>query len=151
MRIEGGRFSSVEGPHFEPTDRFELSADDTRIDFVVESRNYPSTPRQQETWRVDEDKSRFRASPPGALITVEHLEGPGPYIGPRRSAVDPLPFPFRGTDPTLAVLEPRARVGPRPDGRGAYLTSVPVPESVDLEDLSEEMRDRLRALGYLGD
>ena len=155
LRTEG-RFVDVAPIRLEPDDRLELAAGDRTLRMRCQLENRPD-PRSHSTGLLaDEDGFVFRVAPPEAPVVVRELllsdDRELPLeAGPRR-AVQALPFSFVGTDPAWSVRD----IGALLSESGTYANAPAVTANLavvaapdERDDLSPELRDRLRALGYL--
>ncbi len=149
-----GRFVDVEAVRLEPEDRVALD-DDARM-LALRSRLVNRTHGSIDGDRLvaDEDGLVFRIEPPDAPIVVQRL---GLDDGGRMAlrtgslrALQSVPMTFETARPDAAVRDMGELLRDAPAMRTdaeAYLAVVRPPATHDA--LSDPMRDRLEALGYL--
>jgi len=154
-----GRFVDLVTRALEDGDRAELDAGGTRIDVVVTLANYPHPTGGIPRVIIDEDSFAFDVEPVDAEIEVESvaLDGMSPcplWLGPTHRRADDERRRFRPSQPDLALVDvaellrqtgENARALPM----GIYLAVVSDAEVG--EDVPEDVRERLRQLGYADD
>ena len=153
-----GRFVEVSDVRLEPEDHVELSDDGRRLrlDCWLEKRQQSTSagPRLLP----DEDGLIFRVRPPDAPVVVQELRLSGGEALPLRAGaqrgLETIPFTFEATDAAWSVrdideLLADGALAEERAGAGAYLGVVQA--SATLEDLPQELLERLRALGYMND
>ena len=152
-----GRFVEVSGVRLEPEDRFELSDDGQHLRLGCRLENRIQETRSQPRLIPDEDGLVFLVDPPGTPVVVQQLRLEGgrdlSLLAGSQRRVEAVPFTFEATDTRWSVRdmgELLGGAGAVTEGgtAGAYLGVVRPPE--ELEEIPEEVLDRLRALGYLG-
>jgi len=152
----GGRFEDVAAIRLEPEDRLELEDDGRTLRMACRLENRPD-PRSGRRGRLaDEDGFVFRVRPPEARTVVRALRlSDGRElpleVGPERTRRAPG-YAFGADDTALHVRD----VGALLSGSGTYADAPAVKAHLAAvapparrEGLSRELRDRLRALGYL--
>jgi arylsulfatase A-like enzyme len=152
-----GTFAALERVQLEQGDEAALDGPGTLV-FRLTLANDATASDGREVGVIDEDALRFRVTPPDATITVARLAHHGGremplFVGAARRRAERLPLAFAQTDRTLWTSDAGAlfRRGARRRRRvepGAYLAVVPTVERLDAE-ASPELRERLRALGYV--
>jgi arylsulfatase A-like enzyme len=153
-----GRFVEVSDLRMESEDHFELSPDSRRLrlDFRLENRQQSTTAGPRLV--PDEDGLIFVVRPPDAPVVVQRLqlldgEALPLRAGPRRR-LETIPFSFEATDAAWSVRDIDELLADSPSaeqhpGARAYLGVIEAPAA--LEDVPEELLERLRALGYMND
>ena len=148
LRSEG-RFASAAPVRLEEGDSFELveGGRALRLRFRLESRLQVLSTGSRPV--PDEDGLVLQLDPPDASLVVEELRTVGGRALPLRTGADPSarPLPCRlvASDPALRVRDPAERGG---DAPAAWLGLVRAAPRAG--ELSPEIEERLRALGYLG-
>jgi arylsulfatase A-like enzyme len=156
-----GQFIRLRKYQCEEGDKVEVSPDGRTITLKVVLSNHPGVPKGKFKWVTDEDRLAFEVDPPDAKITIEHLVTNGTddlplFLGRDRRPAGKIPYTFVASDETLQVPDPGAlfRHGGRPlkeVAMGAYLIVVPSIQRSEVGVMDEELRARLKALGYIGD
>ena len=152
-----GRFVDVSAVRLEDEDALELADEgrELRLRCRLENRIQP-TMTLGPRLLPDEDGLRFRVEPPDAPIVVRHLgleDGSSlPLRAGSRPAADAYPLTLVATAEEWSVRdigEGMSAAGPVQDGETAraYLGVIPAPES--RASMSDELRERLEALGYV--
>ena len=153
-----GRFVDVTGVRLEGDDHFELSGDGQRLRFACQLENRNQITRAGPRMVPDEDGLIFLVNPPDASISVERLrlaEGRDlPLRAGTNRRLEAPPFTFEATDPAWSIRdvgELLGDAGSAPEGAtvGAYLGVIQTPAKRD--KIPEELTDRLRCLGYIGE
>lgn len=156
--VQGGRFVDVKWLQFEEGDTGRVSDDGQSLTFEITLHNHPHLIAKETLFVVDEDHISFNVEPSGATVTLVSLatrdgEAPPIYGGIERVPLSALPITFRLETQNLwaPTINRLLRVGgkkPLDFPGGCYLAIVPPREFLET-DMSEEMRARLRALGYV--
>lgn len=149
-----GRFVHASPIRLEADDRLELADEGSTLTLRCRLENRIQTATTGERQVPDEDGLVARVDPPSAAITVERLrcandETPPLRVGSSRELAK-LPFSFDATLPDTSVRdmgELLREAGATNTEAEAYLGVIRSPESP--ESVSTELRERLRALGYL--
>jgi arylsulfatase A-like enzyme len=156
--VQGGRFVDVKWRQFEESDTGRVSDDGRALAFEITLHNHPHLIADEPLFVVDEDHVSFNVEPSDATVTLVSLatrDGAAPpvYGGIERTPLAALPLTFRLDSQQLWApsINQLLRVGgkkPLDFPGGCYLAIVPPREFLATE-MSEEMRARLRALGYV--
>lgn len=153
-----GRFSGVSGVRLEPNDRFKLSEDGKQLTLNWRLANRKQITSRQPRLVPDEDGIILQVDPPDAHVTVQQLRLADKReiplrAGPGRTP-EILPFVFQATDNAWRIRDVGELLaeagsstrGSTPEGYLGVL-SVSVQKTAEL---SKELLERLRSLGYFG-
>ncbi|NNL66238.1 MAG: hypothetical protein HKP30_08350, partial [Myxococcales bacterium] len=149
-----GRFVDVSEIRLEPGDRVELADDGRTLALRGRLANRTRASLDGERRIPDEDGLAFRTDPSDAPIVLQRLAlEDGGAVALRAGAgraLEAVPFAFDVTRPDASVRDVAELLRDAPAMQTpaeAYLAVIRPPETH--EALSEPLRDRLRALGYL--
>jgi arylsulfatase A-like enzyme len=150
-QIYGLRFSESEW-----SNEVKLSDDRRALEFRIKGQAASDRRSRQGPFGEHEGLS-FRVDPPGARLTVARLswEHNGPsllFAGPDLSEVSDFPWTVSAGASHLLATAPRALVS-ESSGLldGVYLTTSDPFERQWPDEIPDELRRRLKSLGYLGD
>jgi len=157
LEVSEGTFELFDTTDLEEGDRFTLSEDRTRLEFEVQLVN-EANPIDQfpRVWR-DVDRARVTLSNPDAALVfnakIDGVELSGQQMAlARRGYVGAYPLTISARSPELrGTTQGHARANPVLS-KNAYCRLFGIERTTPNEvEISDELDERLRALGYTGD